>query len=82
MTDTQKDILDYAKPITLAVLLIAGALEASRRIEAAESAALDAARRVTAVESDVREISTDVRWIRRAIEGSRPPIFYHQPRGE
>ena len=79
-TEQITNITDYLKPIGFVILLLAGGLEASRRIEAAEAAATDAARRVTAVESDVREISTDVRWIRRAME--RQPVIYPMRREE
>ena len=79
-TEQISNITDYLKPIAFVVLLLAAGIEATRRIEAAEAAAIDAARRVTAVESDVREISTDVRWIRRAME--RQPVMYQMRREE
>ena len=79
-TEQISNITDYLKPVAYVAFLLAAGIEASRRIEAAEAAAIDAGRRVTAVESDVREISTDVRWIRRAME--RQPIMYPMRREE
>ena len=76
---TEATLMETAKTIAFFALIGAAALLVKHRVEQAEAAAIDAARRVTKVESDMREISTDVRWIRATIERN---LYAPQPQSQ